>query len=310
MLAAQAASSWLHCAVMCPSQRPVRDLPDVFRGRDVVAERVLTVEQLRGPLVRRVVQGVYRPSWVPLTHSLQCRAVALVLPDGAAVTGASCATLQGVEVARPGDPVEVCVPAGVTVRPRAGVAVRWSRAQLDDVRHLLDVPVVESRRMAFDLAARQPLPRAVARLDATVRAGLVDADDFRQWLAGRRENDVRHVRRASELIDPRAESQPESEVRVVLTDAGFDVVPQHVVRTGPGRVARLDLAVVALKIGIEYDGAWHALREQLRRDRERLNELMAAGWIIVHVTAAMLASPAQVVAAVQAAVASRRTRSA
>src|SRR4029079_2942557 len=86
------------------ANRPTQDLPPVFLGRDAVAEGVLTINQLRGPLVERVVQGVYRPSWVPLTHTLACQAVALVLPDVACVTGLSAATVRGVPLLRATDP--------------------------------------------------------------------------------------------------------------------------------------------------------------------------------------------------------------
>jgi very-short-patch-repair endonuclease len=46
---------------------------------------------------------------------------------------------------------------------------------------------------------------------------------------------------------------------------------------------------------------WHVLREQLERDRLRLNRLHEAGWTVLHVTAAMLRHPDEVVATVRAA---------
>lgn len=68
-----------------------------------------------------------------------------------------------------------------------------------------------------------------------------------------------------------------------------------------GVVARVDLAIPTLRVAVEYDGAWHALREQLEADRRRLNALAEAGWQVVHVTAAMLRTPDDIVAAVRAA---------
>ena len=56
------------------------ELPDVFRGRDVVDSGTLTEKQLRGPNVVRVMRGVYRPAWVPETHELRCEAAGLVVP--------------------------------------------------------------------------------------------------------------------------------------------------------------------------------------------------------------------------------------
>ena len=53
-------------------------------------------------------------------------------------------------------------------------------------------------------------------------------------------------------------------------------------------------------MAIEYDGAWHGRPGQLARDRRRLNALVAAGWTVLHVTAADLHEPGEVVRAVRA----------
>jgi very-short-patch-repair endonuclease len=50
-------------------------------------------------------------------------------------------------------------------------------------------------------------------------------------------------------------------------------------------------AVRRSRIAIEYDGAWHGAPGQLARDRRRLNELVAAGWTVLHVTATDLHDP-------------------
>jgi very-short-patch-repair endonuclease len=38
-------------------------------------------------------------------------------------------------------------------------------------------------------------------------------------------------------------------------------------------------------VAVEYDGEWHADGTRLRRDRRRLNRLVAEGWTVLHVTA-------------------------
>ena len=48
---------------------------------------------------------------------------------------------------------------------------------------------------------------------------------------------------------------------------------------------RVDFAYPELRLAIEYDGAWHGER-RARDDRRRLNRLYAAGWLVLHVTAA------------------------
>jgi len=163
--------------------------------------------------------------------------------------------------------------------------------------------VADAERVAFDAAARRPLPKAVAVLDAMTRAGLVQMDTLVRWLEDEHGNGVPTVREAVPLVDPRAESQPESVMRVVLVRAGLAVVPQYAVVSQGRLIARVDLALPEFKVAVEYDGTWHVLREQLERDRARLNALQAAGWTVVHVTAAMLRDADAVVAAVRAAVA-------
>jgi very-short-patch-repair endonuclease len=267
------------------AHRPDGDLPDVFLGAQAVAQGLLTRGQLRGPLVARVLNGVYRPAWVPDTHALRCRAAALVLPPASAVTGRSAVTFLGVPLAGPGDPVEVVAHETALGPRRAGVLLRRSRVPVTAIRVVDDVPLADPMRIGLDLATGPDLATSVAHLDAAVREGLLVPDDLRRWLEPRRDNRIVQARCAANLIDPRAESLPESRIRVVLRTAGYDVVPQHEVWHRGRFVARVDLALVALRIAIEYDGAWHALREQLARDRERMAALAGARWLTVHVTA-------------------------
>ncbi|WP_461023123.1 endonuclease domain-containing protein [Thalassiella azotivora] len=164
------------------------------------------------------------------------------------------------------------------------------------------------QRIAFDLAARRSLPDAVGHLDAFVRSGTLTAADFRDWCDTVRLNDVVAVRAAAALVDPRSESVPESRLRVVLHLAGIDLEPQHVVRDGGRAVARVDLADVERRVAVEYDGVWHVLKEQLDRDRRRLNALRALGWSVVHVTAEMMGTPDEVVHTVRRALQSADRR--
>jgi very-short-patch-repair endonuclease len=292
---------------MARNRRPAAPLPDVFIGSHAVAEGLLSVRQLRGPNVARVLQGVYRPAWVPLTHRLKCQAACLVLPDVAVVTGRSAATVLGLPLATAHDDVYVAVPNGVQVPRHRGIALRRLRDQRPSGRLLDGVRLAHARRMAFDAAAGRPLPEATAALDALVRHGLVDLDDLRTWLADCHDNHVVAVREAAALVDARAESQPESETRVHLVKAGFDVVPQFRVVVDSRVVARVDLALPDLKIAIEYDGRWHEDGQQRALDNDRIARLRAAGWIVIIVTAELLRTPRSLVAAVAAAVAERQS---
>ena len=262
-----------------------------------MAEGLLRPGQLRGPHVRRVLHGVYRPAWVTDSHTLRCEAAGLVAPRSALLTGRSMATVCGVPLARVSDPVEMAVPEDDDFRV-AGLRVRRVGRRVDPGPAWRTTHLAGAFRFGFDLAARYPLPLGTAHLDRVVRAGLLDLEPFRAQLDRCGDRDVRDVRRAAALVDPRSESVPESQVRVILQVAGLPVVPQHVVTYQGRPVARVDLALIEERVAVEYDGAWHALREQLEADRQRLDRLRDAGWDVVHVTASMLRNPQGIVDAV------------
>ena len=281
------------------------DLPQVFLGAEAVRRGWLTPDQLRGPLVQRLLPGAYAAAERPRTHALRCAAAGLLVPPGAMLTGASLATVRGCGLLRTDDDVEVVLAESAFRSRVRGIRQRRVVVPLAPPAGFWgDLPTADPARMAFDLAVGRPLAQAVARLDAAAHAGLVDVRVLREALAQHRERGVVAVRRALELADGRAASPPESELRLLLAVAGVAVTPQVVVRTVDGAfVARVDLAVDGTRVAVEYDGAWHGLASQVDRDRARLNALQDAGWTVVHVTAEMMRDPAGVVAAVRRAVA-------
>ena len=290
-------------------ERFAADLPPVFIGSHAVAAGVLTPRQLRSDAVVPLLHGVYRPRWVLPTHALRCAAACLLTSGEVLVTGRSAATVLDVDLARTDDEVEVVVPFGVVAPRIRGVRVRRASSPVGRGADVAGVRLVDDLRLGFDLAARHPRPRAVAYLDAAARAGLIDLPRLGSWALTSHDDDVVAVREAIARADPRAESLPESQVRVILQDAGFDVVVQYVVHGPHGRIIRADLALPVLRIAILYDGAWHALRSQLEHDRRQVRLLREAGWVGVHITAEVLASPRQVVAVVQTAVDARQAAS-
>ena len=56
-------------------------------------------------------------------------------------------------------------------------------------------------------------------------------------------------------------------------------------------------------MAVEYDGAWHGEPGRLTRDRRRLDALVVAGWTVLHVTAADLRQPEELVTRLAALVA-------
>lgn len=283
------------------------DSPALFVGSAAVASGQISERRLRGGGFRRVFRDVYTMAAEPDSHELRCRAAALIAPAGAVITGRSAATLHGVPLARPHDPVQLVIPEAARFQHRSGLDVQRRQIGPDDSRPWTRTPVATPLRLGLDLVLGRGLLRGVADLDAVIRAGLVDADELRSVTRHRRERGIVVARRAIELVDPRAESQPESTVRVLLVLAGLRPVPQYIVRDGRGAfVARVDLGFAAQRLAVEYDGRHHGEAHQLDADRQRLNRLRAAGWRVVFVTAGRLRSdPDSIAREVRASLAQR-----
>lgn len=272
-----------------------------FRGSEAVAAGWVTPAQLRGPALRRVFRDVYVPAWMRLTHELRCDCAGLILPEDAVITGRSAAVLRGVALTRHDDPVEAVVGLETRLFRRAGLDVRRCEVAPEEAAPWSRIRLADRRRTAFDLLLDRPLPDAVADLDAVLRAGLVTQHDMELFMADRHDRGIVAARRGLELADPRAESPPESRMRVHLVLAGLAPEVQHEVWHEGCRVARVDLAFPAHRLAVEYDGKWHGSLLQVGPDRDRLNRLDAAGWTVVFVTAELLRDPRRMVCTVRAA---------
>jgi very-short-patch-repair endonuclease len=280
-------------------------LPGVFIGSSAIAEGFLTRGQLRRRGYRRVVQGVYVDPSLPFDHRLKSQGVALLLPDDAVIGGHSAAAWWGAPFAGPADPVTVLRGSDVQWDGPRGVRVHQTVLRPGDRTAVDGVPVSTPLRTAWDVAALEPLGTAVAALDAMVRADALSQPQLRQLAArGAGRFGAARVRRAVELVDPRAESPPESRVRVALVLAGLTPVPQYPVLIG-GRELRVDLGWPEVKVAVEYEGAYHFEDDQIVLDDERLALLRAAGWLVIRISAADLRDLDAVVEKVQRALASR-----
>ena len=262
---------------------------------------------------QRVLRGTYAPGQADLDLALRSRAAARLLPRHALVADRCLLWLLGVDVLPPGPPqLEVLVPRGAVVTRRAEVRARTALVAAGD-RVLVGparVRCLRPARAAADLLRRLPLAEAVVVADAVQHAELVDGVELvaeLQQQAGLR--GVRQARRVLGLSDSRAESPPESRLRLAFVLAGLAPVAQHVVRVAGRFVARVDLAFPAQRIAVEYDGrAVHERQDVFARDRRRQNDLVRAGWTVLRFTAQDLRfGAAAAVAVVRAALQARAT---
>ncbi len=229
-----------------------------------------------------------------VAHGWTDRALRAAVSEGRLLRPRSGAYLAGDTA---GDLVEACALGGrltcVSELARQGVFVLDASSlhvHLHDVRVVSHIAVRSTRRHwgrlrrtphpcstaveffdAMACAVRcQPLRAAVASLDSALRLGLIDNDDLDELfrvLPGRH----RVLRR---LIDPRAESGPETLLRLVLRSLGvsFDV------QVDIGGVGRVDFVVDGWLI-VECDSQeFHSTWDQQRRDRRRDQSAAALGY--------------------------------
>jgi very-short-patch-repair endonuclease len=263
----------------------------VFRGRDVVRDGLLTGEALRSSAWQRLFRGIYADADLPPSFGLRVRGARLLAPPTAVFSGRTAAYLHGATaLVELRTPVELSLPAGTQFGPVQGLRIRRVQLADTDLTWLGRFRLTTGLRTALDIARQEPLTESVAALDLLLRRAIVgrgELDEAAERSVARR--GARRAQRAVALADPRAESQPESRLRVLMALAGLSAVPQFTVRDVDGNfVARVDLAFPGARIAVEYDGAWHAERGQFAKDRRRLNDLVAAGWTVLHVTAADL----------------------
>jgi len=215
----------------------------------------------------------------------------LVVPAGSVLMGRSAAWMHGGRwVCGSLDPVEMAVPPSAPGRTRERLAVRRVSLVRSEIANLRGLPVTTPLRTAWDVAAAHPVETSVPVLDELLHRGIVERTQLRAFADGRRGHPgAARARAAIESADGRAESPPESRLRLLLERAGLTPVPQVRIRDRAGRVvARTDLGFPEERVGVEYDGAHHAEPGQFTRDRVRLNAIQEAGWRIVFVTAADL----------------------
>ena len=243
---------------------------------------------------QRVLRGTYAPGPGTPDLGLRAAAAARLLPDHAVVADRCLLWLLGVDVLPPGPPVlEVVVPRDAVAPRRQDVRSRIADLPRGDVVRLGPAAVgcLRPVRAVADLVRRLPLEEAVVVADAAWHGRLCDADALRDELVAHHGlKGVVRARRVVDLADPRAESPPETRLRLALRGAGLEPVPQFVVLDVHGRfVARVDLALPEQRLALEHDGkAVHDRADAFVADRRRQNALVAAGWTVLRFTAADL----------------------
>lgn len=263
----------------------------VFRRDEAIRSGIITPEELRSSAWIRKRYNVYADARLEDDHTLSCRAAAAILPSGTAIAGRSAAYLLGVQhAANSASDVELYPRVETRLGHRDGIRVHTGILQPPDLIIASGLTCTSGARTAWDVARWLRAVDAVPIIDTLLSLGAVTAAELDEYAAERL--GLRGSRRAAAaltLVDGRAQSPPESQLRVRLVGAGLPkpVAQLPIVLPG-GLVLHPDLAWEEYRVAAEYDGLWHATADQLHRDRRRLNQLVGAGWIVLHVTSQRL----------------------
>ena len=239
--------------------------------------------------VRRVLRGVYVSADRPDCIELRAAAAAVVLHPGLILCDRTAAWLHGVDVLdfRELDVLPPLDTFALRDLPRT-IRRECRRGQRDllpeDMCLVHGVAVTTPLRTCMDLGCCLSRRSALAAMDAFMREHGVTREEMLRVLPRYfRRRGVLQLRQLIPLADPRAESQPESWMRIDIIDAGLPAPqPQFWITIGGRPVFRLDLTYPHAKVAVEYDGReFHEGDEQVEADKQRRAWLRDQGWIVI-----------------------------
>ncbi len=276
-------------------------MPWPFRGTEAVAAGALSVRELYR-FYRPVYPGVYAPPDVEPSAIQRAVAAWLWSRRRGVVAGLSASAVLGTKW------INGLVAAELVHHNRRApqmLTVHSDELSLRETTKVDGMTVTTPARTAFDLGRRLNLKDGVKRIDALMNATqlkVVEIESVIETHPGVR--GLGKLRKTLSLVDGGAESPYESLTRLMLVGAGLPR-PQTqlpVLDELGFVVAYLDMGWPEYRVGVEFDGAQHWTDARQRsRDVERLADLEALGWRIIHVSSDMLRTSAVVVGRVSAA---------
>lgn len=238
--------------------------------------------------VVRVLHGAYATTGVELDTQQRARAAALVVSPYSVIRDRTASWVWGVECHDYAEldgtpPIETCVLRGHEPTERSGVAGIVRDLDPEDWTELHGVRLTTPLRTALDLGCLLRPHRALGAMDALMRIHGFSHDDMRVLMRRyRRRRGVVQMRWLVNVVDPAAESQPESWVRWFIIEREMPVPTPQVWVEVDGLSFRLDLAYPRARIAVEYDGTeFHRTPEQRSHDEHRRALLRSAGWIVI-----------------------------
>jgi hypothetical protein len=256
----------------------------IFIGSEAVAAGELRVNDLRRRY-RRLLPDVYGPLTTEPTLCERITASWLWTGREGVVAGAAASALLGAKWVDVGTPVELI---WANNRAATGVVTRRDTLLDGETTFRGGLPVTTVERTAFDLARRDSIGYAVARLDALANAthftptGVLELAQRHPHVRG-----LRRVDRVLDLVDAGAESPRETWLRLLLIRAGYPRPQTQIPLLGPDGqpIYRLDMGWEDRLIAVEYDGDDHRERPRWRKDIIRSEYVAHLGWKHIRVIA-------------------------
>lgn len=274
-----------------------------FIGSAAVASGAVTWAELRSQY-EMVFRDVYVAKAVDVTPLISAQAGWLWSKGRAVAAGFTASALHGAKWI---DPPRPCELIHDNRHRLPDLLIRGDAAADDEVVRIGGIPVTTPERTAFDLACWYPLDEAVVAIDALANATGLKVPDVERVAArypGRR--GIATARKTLDLVDGGSESPRETQLRLQIINAGLPRPETQLTifdRRGY-RIARADMGYPDLLIAIEYEGDHHRTDEkQFNRDIHRIEQMEAAGWIVIRITSKD--RPEQVIRRIRAAIARR-----
>ena len=269
--------------------------------------------------MRSLLRDVWVDDLVPDSTALRLEAIKLVAPRGCVICDWT-ALWFWTGLDRPGAHTQVPPPSVFRFRghdrtrhPGVASGERWFSMQ--DVVEVGDGLFVSSPiRTAWDMGRFQHKYVALGAMDALMRVDGFTLDELMSGVSRfDRQRGVVQLRALAPLVDPRAESIPESSLRLhwIEIPSAPRPTPQLVVPVR-GHDYRLDLGCEELHYAAEYDGVeFHTSDEDRKHDSDRREAIREdLGWRIdVFDKKAVYGQHADVDARLRAGLAAARLRS-
>lgn len=278
-----------------------------FLGSVARADGRVTAYGLRARGLR-LFPDVYASAESPVAPAELVRAAVLWAPPDGLACGMAAALLHGerwyaAEVV--GRQLDVYTTG--TPRAPAGIRLRRLRQPLPPEQTIVlhGVRTTSAARTAIDVARWDADDdRAIAKIDAVCNRSRTAVDTVRALAFDLRgAHGLQRVRRLLRSCDGRADSPPETRLRLLIGRSELpDPDLQLVIRNEFGvRIAKADLAYEREKVAIFYDGAGHRDKSTWEHDARVNAELAELGWAVIRVTGQMLRNPAVVLRQIAAA---------